>query len=336
VLYLGRADVIRSASDVDAVRVIRDALILHAAGRTTLPDEAYLPWTTSTGAAARSLCLPGALWDDSAAALGVKIINSSLDNPSRGIPRAQGLIVLFDPETAYPTAILEAAYISALRTSAYTALSVRLLAIDVAQVAILGCGALGGMHTRLLAAEGARVFRLFDAETSRAEALAARLQADGHDATAVPDARTAVREAHVVVTTTTTTEGYLAYDWLRPGALIAHVSLDDVLPEVVERSALVVVDDWGLVSTDERRLLGRMYRAGALLGPGGEAAVPSTPTARAVDATLADIVSGRHPGRTGSSDVVLSNPFGMGILDVALATAVRAAATSGVGVEIDP
>ena len=41
-----------------------------------------------------------------------------------------------------------------------------------------------------------------------------------------------------------------------------------------------------------------------------------------VHATLGDILTGRHPGRTSASDVVLSNPFGMAILDVALASAI--------------
>lgn len=318
--YLTRADVMKAAEALNPVAVVRSALQLHADGRTTLPDEAYLPWRTGHGAFARSLALPGALWGDRPA-IGLKVINSSVANPDRGLPRAQGLTMLFDPETAFPVAIMDAAFLSALRTSAYTALSVDLLAADAAgKVAVVGCGAIGEAHVRMLAPRlpGAW-FALYDIHRSRRDALVAELAQEGIDCRPGDTAEQVVRDSAVVVTTTTVTEGYLPLAWLAPGALVAHVSLDDVLPDVVAGADLVVVDDWPLVSADDRRLLGRLYRSGDLHGPPGEGAGTSRHTGRAVDATLADILSGRHPGRTAREQVILSNPFGMGILDVALA-----------------
>ncbi|MEJ2861806.1 ornithine cyclodeaminase [Actinomycetospora flava] len=315
---LRRDDVLAAAADVDPVASVQATLLAHARGATTLPDEAYLPWhTPSSGAFARSLALPGAVWSDRPA-VGLKVINSSLDNPGRGLPRAQGWTFLFDPDTARPVAMLEAAWISATRTAAYTVLSARLLAAPgLDRIAVLGCGALAESHLDLLGAEypDASVV-VHDLDPARARALAARRRADVAD-----DPRTAVEGAGLVVCTTTTTTGYLALDWLAPGALVAHVSLDDVLPEVVAGADLVVVDDWDLVAADDRRLLGRMLREGTLAAPG-----ESAPGARTVDASLADIVAGTHPGRAADTDVVLSNPFGMGVLDVALAADVHDAA----------
>jgi ornithine cyclodeaminase len=333
--YLARADVIEAAARVDAVQVVREALLLHAAGDTTLPAEAYLPWHTADGAFARSLALPGALWGTEPA-LGTKLINSSLANPDRGLPRAQGLIVLHDRETAHPVAIMEAAYISALRTSAYTALSVQVLGPPtVVKVAVIGCGELARAHLRLLDAScpGAW-FAVHDEQRSRSDALAAAMRREGIDCRVAAGARDATDGASVVVTVTTTTTGYLPHEWLSPGALVAHVSLDDVLPDVVARADLLVVDDWPLISADDRRLLGRMYRAGELAGPGGEVFDPAArpPGARRVSASLADVLSGQHPGRQSPEQVVLSNPFGMGILDVAVALRVlRSAQSAGTG-----
>jgi ornithine cyclodeaminase len=107
---------------------------------------------------------------------------------------------------------------------------------------------------------------------------------------------------------------------------VAHVSLDDVLPDVVARADLVVVDDWPLVSGDSRRLLGRMYREKRLVGPAGQTWDGPAPGARRVDATVSDVLVGAHPGRTAPEQIVLSNPFGMGILDVALAAEIVPAA----------
>lgn len=60
-------------------------------------------------------------------------------------------------------------------------------------------------------------------------------------------------------------------------------------------------------------------------------------TGRRVDATLADVITGSHPGRTSPADIVLSNPFGMGVLDVALAAAVRdQAVAAGIGTVLRP
>lgn len=320
---LSTADVADALDRVDPVAVVRDTLMLHSRGETTLPDEAYLPWHTEDGAFARSLALPGAVWGERPA-IGLKVINSSLENPERGLPRAQGLTLLFDRATARPVAMMPAAAVSATRTAACTVLSARLLAAPgVERVAVLGCGALAQTHLDLLAAElpGAS-FVLHDLVGERAAALG---RERGHEAAA--SAREAVEGAGLVVCTTTVTEGYIGMDWLAPGALVAHVSLDDVLPEVVLGADLVVVDDWGLVAADDRRLVGRMWREGRVTGPQGErfedvGGRGGDTDGRRIDATLADLVTGAHPGRAADTDVVLSNPFGMGVLDVALAAAV--------------
>jgi ornithine cyclodeaminase len=231
---------------------------------------------------------------------------------------------------------MEAAYISALRTSAYTALSVQVLGPPkVVKVAVIGCGELARAHLRLLDATGPGAwFAVHDERRSRAEELARAMRLDGIDCRVAASARDAVDGASVVVTVTTTTTGYIPHEWLSPGTLVAHVSLDDVLPDVARLADLLVVDDWPLVSADDRRLLGRMYRAGELVGPGGEAFSPDgvAPGARRVSASLADVLSGQHPGRQSPEQIVLSNPFGMGILDVAVAHRVlRSAESLGLG-----
>ncbi|MFF4716890.1 ornithine cyclodeaminase family protein [Streptomyces eurythermus] len=335
-LYLTREEVVACASRLDAVAVVREALLLHAQGRTTLPAEAYLPWETEHGHFARSLSLPGALWGESPA-IGLKVINSSLGNPLHGRERAQGLTFLFDRETAHPLALMDAGHLSALRTAAYTVLSVRLLGVAAPRtVAVIGGGALGLAHVRLLARDlpTAR-FALYDLSPGRSAEASRTLGADGIDITVAESAESAVRGADVVVTATTTTEGYIPMKWIEPGALIAHVSLDDVLSDVVAEADLVVIDDWKLISEDDRRLLGRLYCTGELRGPAGEVYDPTRPLGRRVDATLSDVLLGLRPGRRDPGQIVLSNPFGMGILDVALAAEVYALAwRDGLGIRL--
>lgn len=314
-------EVICAGQQIDPVELVRDVLLLHAEGKTTLPAEAYLGWTNPEGAQARSLVLPGAVWGGYGA-IGLKMINASLDNPSRGLNRADGWTFLFDPHTARPMAMLPAAWISATRTAAYTSLSVRTLGVsNPKRVAVLGCGSIAQAHLRLLTKElPSAQFITYDLDSERSQKTALHWGAEP-----ASSSREAVEGADIVVCATTVDSGYIAYDWLSPGALIAHVSLDDVLPEVVHRADLLVVDDWDLVASDRRRILGRMIQDGSVRAPEWSAASPTS--GRRVDATLADVLVGGHSGRRTDTEIVLSNPFGMGILDVALASVIWRTAT---------
>ena len=95
-LYLGRRDVLSVLARLDPP--------LNLDGMPPTP-EAYLGWSTPNGGAARSLSMPGGL-DGGDGGLGVKIINSSLSNQTSGLPRASGLTLLFDRETARIDAII--------------------------------------------------------------------------------------------------------------------------------------------------------------------------------------------------------------------------------------
>ncbi|WKU02939.1 ornithine cyclodeaminase family protein [Micromonospora sp. HUAS LYJ1] len=331
-LYLTRADVAACCAQVDVVGAVQEALVAHTRGETLLPDEAYLGWPDSAGNSARCLAMPGGLRRDGGWVVGLKTINGSLGNVGRGIPRSQGFTLLFDPDTARPTVLMEAAYVSALRTAAVTAVSARHLGrARVTSMALIGCGTLAKAHLALLpdACPDLAALTVFDTDPQRAELLAKAARGEPNTAhleiRVAADARECVREADLVVTTTTVTEGYLPFDWLRPGALVAHVSLDDVLPDVVAQADLVLVDDWSLVSHDHRRLLGRMYREGTLLAPDGGHHPGCVPRAQArrVDGSLGDVIVGDVPGRTRDTDIVLSNPFGMAVLDVAVAARVQ-------------
>ncbi|MBO0807200.1 MAG: ornithine cyclodeaminase [Actinobacteria bacterium] len=341
--YVPRDEVIRACADVDVVEVVAAALREHAAGSTVLPPEAAMRWRAPDGAAARSLAMPGALpgGDDLPGrnhlpgrdylAAGIKIINGCLSNPDRGLARAQGLVLLFDPATAWPSAIMEAAHISALRTAAVSALTAdRLARGRPARLSLIGCGSLARAHLELLLPRlpGLRSVALYDTNPGRCRSLAQDLRRQlagrGPEVAESPGPRECVTGSDLIITTTTVTTSYLRHDWLSPGTLILHVSLDDVLPDVVQRADLLVVDDWELVSDDRQRLLGRLYQAGRLRSPGGTYCPGSAPdpAARAVDTTLGDILAGYHPGRGSDREIILSNPFGMSLLDIAVARSI--------------
>lgn len=329
ILYLSGREVARVLETIDIVEAVAAALAAHARGQTVLPTEAYLAWSHA-GETLRSLSMPGMV--DGRA--GVKIINANPANPGRGLPRASALTLLFDTETGRPLCIMEAARISCLRTAAVTALAADLLgAPPIERLAILGAGALARCHLELLPSRLPDLLeiRLHDLDPERAAALAAGVAA----AVVCDSAEQAIRGAQLVVPLTTASSGYIRHDWLEPGALLVNVSLDDPLPEVVLRADKLFVDDWPLIAADERRLLGRLHRAGQIHGPDAHDALTTTGS-RPIDGELGELLIGTREGRSRPDEIIIVNPFGLAIEDLAVADRVyRQVSRLGLGTALE-
>lgn len=313
-----------ACDELDPVAAVAAALRMHAEEATILPDEAYLGWQAPGGGPARSLAMPGSLGAPTSA-FGTKIINANPTNHARGLPRASGLTLLFDAQTARVLCVMDAGHISMLRTAAVSAIATELLGVlPATSLAVIGAGPLGRAHIELFAERFPSLSRvlLFDLDLDRARALqehlAPALAERDIEITLAADAETAVRSSSIVVPVTTTTEGYIPYEWLSPGCLLIHVSLDDAMPDVALEANLVVVDDWKLVRSDHRRLLGRLHRAGLIHGPDEEPADRAA-GGRSVDAELGQLLAGTKQLPRGPDDVVLVNPFGLAIEDLAIA-----------------
>jgi len=244
--------------------------------------------------------------------------------------------MLFDPATARIVSIMAAQHISALRTAAVTvAAAAELLVEGDLNVAVIGAGPLARSHIELLARElsSCKQVTVYDRCADRAEKLCQDLAPGLREFSVriqtVGSARAAIDGAGLIIPVTTTTTGYIEYGWLAPGCVVINVSLDDVVEETVHRADLIFVDDWELIAGDTKRLFGRMYRSGTLVGPRHKAALPAC----GVDAELGEVFAGKHPGRQKAGDLILVNPFGMAVHDIALAAEVhRIAERDGIGV----
>ncbi|WP_240138482.1 ornithine cyclodeaminase [Streptomyces sp. MUM 178J] len=333
ITYLDGADVERLSADLPVVERAHETLLAYGRKEAGLTLEAALRWTTRSGAAARSLILPG--W--SGDSYGCKIINASLGNHLLGQPRAAGLIVLNDPETARPVCIMEGGRISALRTAGVSLAAVRAVRdlAAITRVAFLGCGRQAEVHRELLAAvcPGVEELFLFDQDAARARGLAARWAASGPGTrvTVSAGAREAVEQAQLTIAVTTTTEPYVELDWVPAGGTFVNVSLDDAAESLLLGCDHLFVDDWDLVVDDDHRLLGSLARSGRISGPGTRAPEGG----RSVDAALPALFAGEYQRAVRPDERVVVNPFGMGVQDIALAAAVHERALAqGVGLQL--
>ncbi|WP_433385393.1 2,3-diaminopropionate biosynthesis protein SbnB [Micromonospora sp. KLBMP9576] len=324
-LIIGHA-VVRDVLDGDEAGVIdlvRRAYLLHEQGRTSVPHSVFLRFPDD--ARNRIIGLPAYLGADPPAA-GMKWISSFPANIERGLDRASAAIVLNSLDTGQPDAVIEGSVISARRTAAGAALAARLLTAGRAPdgLALIGCGLINQQVLRFLTAALAppASLVLHDVDPRRAEAFAAAAAAllPATTVRVVTDARQALAAHRLVSIATTASEPHLELTACQPAAVVLHLSLRDLHPRAV-LAARNVVDDPDHVCRERTSL----HLAEQLTG--GRDFIHTTIGRLAGGAALppADV-----PGP------VVVSPFGLGVLDIALARHVRdEAARRGLGVRID-
>ncbi|MFI7638149.1 2,3-diaminopropionate biosynthesis protein SbnB [Nonomuraea sp. NPDC049400] len=329
ILYLSRSDVASVGGDRSDlyVQALNDALQLHAEGKTVQPLKPYLRVNGKEGHIAdRIIAMPAHVGTPGMS--GLKWIGSKHDNPTRvGLERASAVIVLNDPATNYPIAILEGSLISAARTAAVTVLGAWHLARkDFTDVALIGCGVIGAAQITALLEQFGHIttVRLYDRQRAAADALAARVTAEYPQVTVkvADSAEDAVRAGDVVVPCTVTDQPYIEAAWLKRGAFLSNVSIMDVHKEVFLAADKVVVDDWEQ-SNREKKIINQLVLEGKF-------------SREALHAELGEILAGTRPGRETDDELIVLNPMGMAVEDIACAAEVyRRAVDQGVGTWLD-
>lgn len=123
----------------DVVDLVEKAYIAHGEKKSINPNSYFLRYPEKPEA--RIIALPAHLGENFNIS-GIKWIASFPKNINHGIPRASAVIILNDYVTGYPLACLEGAIISASRTAASAVLAAQsLVKSKVAEkLGIIGCG----------------------------------------------------------------------------------------------------------------------------------------------------------------------------------------------------
>ena len=153
-------------------------------------------------------------------ALATKLITQVPDNAARGLPTMIATLLLLDPASGAPLAVMDATWLTELRTAAVSAVATRALRDQQPKrLAILGSGALARSHALALAAvTPIRDIRVWSPTRANAERCAADI-----NGSACVDAESTVRGADIVVTVTNSSTPVLMGRWLKPGALVHAV-----------------------------------------------------------------------------------------------------------------
>lgn len=254
---------------------------------------------------------------------GVKWISGFPSNRGRGLPYISGLIVLNDPDTGLPTAVMDATWITAMRTGAATAVAAKHLARpDSRTVSIVACGVQGRSNLEALQC----VFPIervlaYDTDTPAAERFAEDVAGRaGVTVEVVETLEDAISGGDIVVTsgpilrhpTPTIPAG-----WLRPGAFACPLDFDSYWTGDAMRAAdRFVTDD--IAQFEHFRALGFFT---------------DTPSAHA---DLGAIVAGTAPGRQHEGEITMAMNLGLALADVAVgALALERARAAKSGTELE-
>jgi len=241
--------------------------------------------------------------------LGVKIGGLWPRNVSVGIPNHQSTVLLIEPQNGLPLALVRASYLTALRTAAASAISIKYLARrDAAILGIVGAG--GQAFTQIQAALRVRSFSsvlVADQSEERARDLVALISATGVRAEVVPEPNQLAARSDVIITVTPSFSPFLDAEFVRGGTHLACMGADTKgkheIQESLLASASVFADD-----VDQAIHIGECqhgFQAGLI--------------DRARIATIGDVITGRAPGRPDDGQITIFDGTGIGLQDIVAA-----------------
>lgn len=319
-LYLSEADERAIDLDINAViDVLEEVHVARKEGRAQMPPK---PGLRPVGKAGFVDGYPAFV--EGTEYLGIKWLSGYFDNPSKGLPFINGLIILNDVRTGVPLSVMSCGYLTALRTGGIHGVGLRRLVKPGAKtIGVVGCGLQARTHLMAAMASCKEIEEIFcwDVAAAGAERYAkeAEERYPGVKAYAAESVDEAVSKADVlIIGAPLMPDGsgrMIKAGLLKPGVTVAAVNGDfSFLTEALSEFDRVFVDDKeqypvrkeaGMLSTELPEECGE----------------------------LAELVQGKTPGRGSDEEKILITTEGIAINDVSAAYIMyKAALEQGIGV----
>jgi ornithine cyclodeaminase/alanine dehydrogenase-like protein (mu-crystallin family) len=293
----------------EAIRAVKETFIQLSTGQAKVPPRTMLeiPEFRTT-----ALVMPAYL--PRTKRLGLKLISLCEDNPTKGLPLAQAVAILMDAELGTPLAVMDASYLTAVRTGAASGVATDALARRDARVAaIFGAGVQGRAQLEAVAAvRPIRKALVFDVDPRAAAAYAKEMGLKLSLEVEPASSPKALREADVVCTATTSAVPVFSDGDLKPGVHINAVGsykphVREIPGETVRRAGVFV---------DQRQAC--LEEAGDLIIPLREKLIDEGH----ILAEIGEVLAGLKPGRGSDDEVTVFKAVGNAALDLAMASLV--------------
>jgi len=247
-------------------------------------------------------------------ALGTKLVTIHSENSKFNLPTVIGTIILNNPKTGVPMAILDGTYITAMRTGAAGAVAAKYLSRENSSTAtIIGTGVQG--RSQMIALCEVRPIEkifVFDVDGKRCEQYVGEMRKRiDVEVVRTDNLEEAVRHSDIVVTATTSSDPIIKGDWVVDGCHITGIGshspdareLDE---NVIAKASKIVLDTWDAMNVGDIA-----YPISKGLLKEGD-----------IYSDIGTIVAGKKPGRESPEEITIFKSVGTAAADVS--TALRA------------
>lgn len=318
-LYLSQAEVIRTGLTMsEIIELLETAFREKGAGRIEMPPKPGIhPGDGDNFIHAMPAYIPAMN------AAGLKWVSGYPGNQARGLPYITGLLILNDPETGIPLAVMDCIWITAMRTAAATAVAARRLARKNSSVlGVLGCGVQGKTNTEALNVDfPIEKVLAYDVNRDALENYAAEMtERFGLEVVPVSTPQEAVTGCDMIVTAGPILKkphATIRAGWMDAGAFASLVDFDSYWhPAALHES--------DLFCTDDIPQLLHYKEAGYFQD------IPE------IHSDLGDLVVGNKRGRNTPAERTIACNLGLAMDDMAVApTVYRRAVDAGIGTWLD-
>jgi ornithine cyclodeaminase/alanine dehydrogenase-like protein (mu-crystallin family) len=287
-LFLDEEQVRKHLRLEELIPAMEKALIDFSSGKVTQPVRQVIPVDPPGG-------FYGMMPALTPEGLGQKIVTFYPPNAERDLPTHMAIILLNDPQTGAPLAVMDGRLITEMRTAAVSAAATKLLAPKDAKVlAILGSGVQARSHVEALRL--VRQFgeiRVWSPNKPHAEQFAKEIDAK------VMSPEAAVRDADVIVTATSSKMSILQGKWLKPGCHVNAVGACRPDWRELDDDAM-----WNVLFVDSREAA--MKESGDVILSGAK-----------IYAELGEAFADKVPPR--ANEITIFKSLGMAVEDIAAA-----------------
>jgi ornithine cyclodeaminase len=305
------AEEIRSVFPMkEAIEADKQAFLLHSRGQTEVPVRISF----SVQKDDKSQFMPAFVKGD-IHRVGIKIVSTFMENPSRGLPVVTAQVLLLDPETGMVCAMMDGTEVTKIRTGAISGAATDILARADAEVgALFGTGAQARSQLEaMLTARRLREVRVFDKnpEWIRAfiERCAPLAESFGTKLVAASSTDAAIDQADVITSVTTSKTPVFDGKRVREGAHVNGVgsytpNARELDLEILKRSRVYV---------DNRE---------AVLAEAGDFLIPIASgdySSGQIIGELGEVIDGKVQGRLTPKDITVMKTVGFAVLDVVAA-----------------
>lgn len=282
------------------IKVVEKAFFDYGEGKVQMPAKLYLDFKEFQG---DLRIMPS--FSEALKMAGTKLVNVHPKNPTKGLPTVMAIIILHDPKTGLPLALMDGIWITALRTGAASAVATKYLAKKEAKtLGVVGAGFQA--ITQIAAICKVRKLKeilVYDIKKEAVERLAKILAKEK-----IKIKKGGLKEVcqrEILVTATPAREPIVRSEWILPGTHINAIGADakdkeELEPEILKK-AKIVVDCWEQASHS------------------GEINVPLEKgliTKENIYGELGEIVSGKKMGRENENEITIFDSTGLAVQDL--------------------